>query len=137
MDKILDNHNCDLLIIRCMDFRFQGCVKELMSKEGVSSADEISMAGGAKAVIDNRECVLKMIDIFKNSHHGKKIAILSHRDCGAYGGSKNFASPAEEKLKLLEDLDLAKSTIKESFGDIEINTYFLDSDTDKATFELV
>lgn len=120
-----------------MDFRFQESVQEIMNREGASKADEISMAGGAKAVIDNPATVLKMIDIFTNSHHGNKIALISHRDCGAYGGSKAFASASEERAKLLEDLAQAKNIIGEKFREIETNSYFLDSDMEKITFELV
>lgn len=108
-----------------------------MSFLGVKHADEISMAGGAKAVLDHHAKIFKMIKIFQNSHHGKEIAILSHRDCGAYGSSKAFKDAEAEKGKLVSDLKESAKIISDKFPSLSIKTYFLDSDGDRITYELV
>jgi len=120
-----------------MDFRFQKSIDRICEMEGGNNCDEISMAGGAKAVLDSTETVLKAIEIFATKHHGRKIIILSHRDCGAYGGIKAFKSPEDEKNKLTKDLISAKKIIGEKFTALEVDLYFLDSNGEKIVFEKI
>jgi len=48
MDKILDNHNCSLMVIRCMDFRFQKSIDRICEMEGGIIATRFLWPAGRK-----------------------------------------------------------------------------------------
>jgi len=54
-------------------------------------------------------------------HHVRKIVIINHQDCGAYGGSAKFNGNAEAEQKFHEEeLRKAKSIILEKYPDKEV-----------------
>ena len=54
-------------------------------------------------------------------HHAKKLVIVNHQDCGAYGGSKVFnGDEAAEENFHKEELKKAKAKILQKYPDLEI-----------------
>jgi hypothetical protein len=49
-----------------------------------------------------------------------RLVLVSHTDCGKYGGSKAFSSPDAELRKLTEDLEAARSRIYASFPKLKV-----------------
>ena len=118
-------HQCDNLLIRCMDFRLNKMFKDFASAELDNNYDLISVAGGAKAVVadETREAILAMIDLFQTKHGGKIVYLTSHLDCGAYGGASAFSSPDDEQSTITADLKTARDIISAKFPELEIKLY--------------
>jgi carbonic anhydrase len=121
-----DIHSCEAVILACIDFRFWKETVEFVEKElGISSYDFPSLPGSAKAINENNELAFKCISVPCDLHHVKKIVIVNHQDCGAYGGSSKFEgdSVAEQKFHE-EELRKAKAKILEKYPDKEVTLVY-------------
>lgn len=108
-NDLLTEHECPLAVIKCVDFRFRESDQEFVEKHlGYKNFDLYAWPGSAKDVLKNNgfkmSFVEKMVAVSKNLHHVKKLLLLWHWDCGAYGGSSNFASAQEEEAAYQKDL---------------------------------
>ncbi|MCR4305568.1 MAG: hypothetical protein NUV73_00615 [Candidatus Daviesbacteria bacterium] len=118
------NHNCEAAIVTCIDFRFQEYINNWIAENfSPKTFDRVAFAGGVKSL----DTILGQIDIAKKLHHIKKVILINHEDCGAYGE----AGTAE---KHAEDLKNAVTQIKEKYPDLEIQTFYLHLD---GTFEQI
>lgn len=123
--KFKDIHNCEAVVLTCIDFRFWRETLEFVEKElGLLSFDFPSLPGSAKAInecMKDEDVALSCIGVPINLHHAKKVVIVNHQDCGAYGGSKKFNGDDEAEQKFHEEeLKKAKAKILEKFPDKEI-----------------
>lgn len=115
-------HTCDAAVITCIDFRFQDFINSWISENlPEKSHDRVAFAGGVK----NLETILGQVEISKRLHDIKKVVLINHEDCGAYGES---GTPE----KHAEDLKAAADAITEKIPGIEVETYYLHLD---GTFE--
>ena len=95
-------HSCEAVVLSCIDFRFwRETVKFVEDELGIKSFDFPSLPGAAKAI---NECVadniaMQCVSVPCDLHHVKKIVIVNHQDCGAYGGSKVFNGDGAEEQK--------------------------------------
>lgn len=120
----MSNHSCDTAIVTCIDFRFQEYINNWISENfSPKSFDRIAIAGG----VFDLDYVLRQVDISFRLHHIKKVILVNHEDCGAYGE----AGTAE---KHAEDLKNAAAKIKERYPDLEVVSYYLHLD---GTFEAI
>ena len=58
----------------------------------------------------------------------KRIALMLHRDCGAYGGSKSFVDTDAELNSQKDQLSAAKNFLSSEISDIPVDLYFADFD---------
>jgi carbonic anhydrase len=115
-------HTCDAAVITCIDFRFQDYINDWISKNiPPKSHDRVAWAGGVKD-LDN---VLNQIAISKRLHDIKKVVLINHEDCGAYG-------EAGTPEKHAEDLKEAAAKVKERTENVEVQIFYLHLD---GTFE--
>jgi len=137
-------HTCSTLVLQCMDFRFIddiGMFMESMDLRG--DYDVVSLAGAQKNIADpydshDTELVYRQLEISKKLHGMKQVILLAHMDCGAYGGSKAFASKDEERARYLKDLDHAASHLtKRVEGVSVIKVLARIDDVGKVDFEKV
>jgi carbonic anhydrase len=121
-------HDCENLAVICMDFRFRKELPELLEQAGFQEFDLVSLPGASKAIIDekSRGAVFAAIDIAHEKHHGKRIIIVDHIDCGAYGGSGQFLSKEEEEQFHVERLVEAAKLIRAEYPSLEIVTLYAD-----------
>jgi carbonic anhydrase len=84
-------HECEALVLTCMDFRFwegtlTGFVKDAL---GMKYADITTVPGVCKGVAQGDEVTIshirRAIDIALEKHHIRKVPIIHHSTCGAYG----------------------------------------------------
>ena len=68
----------------------------------------------------NRDFILKQIKISYDLHGARKVILMHHTDCGAYGGHKAFDSELEEEQKHLRDMEEAARTIESQWPGIEV-----------------
>lgn len=112
----LDKHECSLAVIKCVDFRFRQSDQEFVEKGlGYKDFDLYAWPGSAKDVLKNNGFKVsfaeKIVAVSKNLHNVKKLLLLWHWDCGAYGGSKGFKSPDEEEAQYIKDLSTVKDML--------------------------
>lgn len=122
----LSMHECPLAVIKCVDFRFRHSDQEFIERGlGYADYDLYAWPGAGKEVLkDNgfkKAFVEKIIAVSKNLHQVKKLLLLWHHDCGAYGGLKNFKSAMEEEEQYTKDLQTVREMLaKELTEEIEI-----------------
>ncbi|MCD4760670.1 hypothetical protein K8R42_02110 [bacterium] len=112
----LDKHDCPLAVIKCVDFRFRESDQEFVAKGlGFKDFDLYAWPGSAKDVLKNNgfkvDFTDKIVAVSKNLHSVKKLLLLWHWDCGAYGGSKKFISPETEEEQYKKDLQTVKDML--------------------------
>lgn len=139
-------HQCKALVITCIDYRFRSDIRDFLISLGLKDDyDMVSLAGSTKDLVDGdpagSEIIMKEIEISNRLHKMSEIYILHHMDCGAYGGSKSFKSKEEERIRQLEDMELARTKIAVKFPQIEVKKVLArideQAEDNKIDFELV
>lgn len=117
-------HHCEAVVLTCIDFRFWRETVEFVEKElGIKSFDFPSLPGAAKALnesSDQNSLAWQCLDVPVKLHAVKKIVIVNHADCGAYGGSKNFANSEAEQKFHEGELQKSKQKILDKYPGKEI-----------------
>jgi carbonic anhydrase len=115
-------HTCSTALIKCMDFRLTRDVESWLSDNNLTNdCDIISIAGAAKELVENPNgFVFSQVELSINLHRAKKVFIMYHMDCGAYGGSAAFAGDKEEEAKYMDEMNKARDIISAKFPEIEI-----------------
>jgi carbonic anhydrase len=104
------SHNCDAFAVMCMDFRFQRYFDEWLLKNlGHGNYDRVSFAGGVKSW----DIIFSQLEISKRLHHSKKVVLINHEDCGAYGAEDSPERHAS-------DLRNAREKVLQAFPDSEV-----------------
>jgi len=117
-------HQCDALVVCCIDFRFQKYIREWLDVNLKDlTYDLVGFAGASKDL----ETILKQLEISARLHHIKRVVLIHHEDCGAYGA----ASTLENHTR---DLKKAGKEIKLRYPLLQIKTFYLHLD---GTFEKV
>jgi carbonic anhydrase len=107
-----------------------------MENKGImNDCDIISVAGVVKCLANDKDSVeskflLSQISLSIKLHHIKRLYILHHTDCGAYGGHAAFNSLEEEEAKHIKDMQKASEAISELLPEIEIKHILLKIDDD-------
>ncbi len=121
-------HHVPAVAIYCLDPRFREQHERFIAGElGFGEFDQYVFPGGPKVLVDEatRAFFLGAIEKVSIGLHGaKEIILIAHRDCGAYGGSKKFGNPAEEKATQVEDLKIARGVLAERFPGITVTMFY-------------
>lgn len=108
-------HTTDAIVITCIDFRFQRFInKWLKANFGAYVYDRVALAG---AVFD-LYAILKQVEISDRLHQIKKVLLMNHEDCGAYGQAGTLA---RHKHDLLE----AKKIIEKLYPHLIVSCYYI------------
>ena len=126
MDKKLS------IIVSCIDYRFWPKTLQLLKRK-FGNFDSIELAGASKNIASpshkaDRHAILESIKVAVDLHKAKTLILTNHLDCGAYGGSKNFASYKKELDFHKRELQKAKRFIKKIFPKLKTKTVFLMKD---------
>ncbi|MBI2020565.1 hypothetical protein HYS94_04055 [Candidatus Daviesbacteria bacterium] len=120
----MNDHTAEALVVSCIDYRLQEAINNWISKNfSPKTFDRVALAGGVK----NLDTIMGQIDIALRLHHIKKVILINHEDCGAYG-------EAGTPQKHAEDLRNAKAKAQEIYPELEVETYYLHLD---GTFESI
>ncbi len=125
-------YHCDAAIVWCFDNRFNVGFTKFLKKLGVENSDPIKVAGGAKCLASpdhemDRAFVLEQIETSVRLHGTKRVILMLHSDCGAYGGLKAFGGDAAvEAQKQEAELRRASECLKKAVPGIEVQAYFAD-----------
>ncbi|KKS65222.1 hypothetical protein A3A14_02600 [Candidatus Daviesbacteria bacterium RIFCSPLOWO2_01_FULL_43_38] len=111
-------HSCDAAIVTCIDFRFQPFINKWIADNfQPRTYDRIAFAGG----VFNLDFLMQQIEISHRLHHIKRVVLINHEDCGAYGEEGTDEKHAE-------DLKNTATRIKENSPEMEVDSYYLHLD---------
>ncbi len=131
-------HHVPAAVIYCLDPRFRTQHEQFISRElGFDEFDQYVHPGGPKVLANEATKEIFLGAIEKVSivlHHAKELVLIAHRDCGAYGGSAVFKSPAEEKAVQVEDLKIARGVLLERFPGVTVSMFYAEISGDNVEF---
>lgn len=122
-DSPKEHYTANACVVWCFDDRFYKLLKAFGKQEKFGHIDLVKVAGGAKALADGpspeRDFILDQIKKSVMLHATKRVILMLHRDCGAYGGSKNFPGGAgAERTELVKQLHQAQDFVKKELSDV-------------------
>ncbi len=107
---------CEAVVVHCMDFRLQQFLNDWLTKRfGIKNYDRVSWAGGTK----DFSYIQGQIELARRLHDVKKVILINHEDCGAYG-------PMGTKDRHMSDLAYAERVIQSMR--LEVEKYYLHLD---------
>lgn len=108
-------HTCQAIVIHCIDFRLQKPLNDWLGRHfGLSDYDRVSLAGG----VFDFYTILKQVEISDRLHKVKKVILINHEDCGAYG---NEGTPERHA----HDLHEAERKIEALFPHLDVEIYYM------------
>jgi len=133
------SHGCSAILVRCIDFRLTHAVnKWLIKNRLMDDCDIISVAGSVKTIAEDLEStesqwLIKQIKLSVSLHQSRKLYLLHHTDCGAYGGCSAFDHFTVERKRHRDDMRKAKIAISSALPNLEIKTLLADIQTNNST----
>lgn len=132
-DSPRDRYQCDAAIVWCFDNRFELGFRKFLKRIGVNFSDPIKIAGGAKSLASpeletDRDFVLGQIRKSIQLHDTKRVILMVHSDCGAYGGlASAFGGDAAAEMEHHKrELCAAAETLRRQIPGIAVDAYFVD-----------
>jgi carbonic anhydrase len=128
-----ERYLCDAAILWCFDNRFELGFQKFLKRLGVAHPDPIKVAGGAKCLASpnregDREFVLEQIRTSMSLHGTKRVILMVHSDCGAYGGLAGaFQNDSKaEAVHHESELQRAAANLSQALPCLEIQGSFAD-----------
>ena len=127
-----EKYQCDAAVVWCFDNRFELVFRKFLKRIGVEYTDPIKVAGGAKCLASpdhesDREFVLEQIRKSIRLHNTRRVILMVHSDCGAYGGLEAFDNDAHaEFLNHRGELRRAAARLTEAIPGIAVESYYVD-----------
>jgi len=132
-DAPSEKYQCEAAILWCFDNRFELGFRKFLKRIGVNNSDPIKIAGGAKCMASpdhesDREFVLEQIRKSMRLHGTRRLILMVHSDCGAYGGlAEGFRGDTTAEAAHHErELQRAAANLRAAFPGIEVQGYFVD-----------
>ena len=119
--------DCDTLVITCIDYRFAVANQEFANDTlGLrDNYDHISIPGSIYNLVnpETRSLLFSKFALSVSMHLINRVVIVSHRDCGAYGGSATFGSEIAEYETLTADLKMARELFLEKYPTLKVDLF--------------
>lgn len=132
-DAPREKYHCDAAILWCFDNRFELGFRKFLKRIGIMNSDPIKIAGGAKVLAspDNesdRDFVLEQIRKSMRLHGTRRVILMVHSDCGAYGGlAAGFrGDTVAEAEHHQRELQRAAVSLRAAIPGLEVDGYFVD-----------
>ncbi len=116
------------LVICCKDYRYiqptQHFVKQRL---GIRWYDLKATAGGVRAMLDApsavRRWILRDIELVYRLHGVRRVILVHHEDCAAYGGSAKLGTLAQQRRFHRTQLQRAQRALLRSFPNLKVSAY--------------
>jgi hypothetical protein len=131
-DAPRERYACDGAIVWCFDYRFELGFRKFLKRIGVVNCDPIKVAGGAKCLAspddeEERHFVLEQIRKSMRLHQTRRVILMVHSDCGAYGGLESFGGDGKREAEHHGlELQAAAAKLRASSPGLEILGYYMD-----------
>lgn len=115
-------HVCETYLVMCMDFRFRkearSCVRYSLK---IDHFGLIGLPGSSRKFLEDSESAWRSLEIAIKEHGCKRVIIMHHADCWAYGGIDSFEGDciAEEHAHLLDMISF-EEMVKEKYPHVEV-----------------
>jgi carbonic anhydrase len=134
-------HACDTVLLSCADFRFIEQTDAFVRDHlGIRNYDAVSVPGACHFLNDDREVdtLIRWLSIPVRLHCIRRLVIINHEDCGAYGGSEKSGGERESEQRLHEDeLRKARTRVLESLQVEEVTLAYARLTEDRSEVEFV
>jgi hypothetical protein len=126
-----DAYVADAAVVWCFDHRFDLPFRKFLERRGLRRIDAIKLAGGAKALASpdsesERTFVLDQIRKSIALHATSHVILMTHSDCGGYGGLAAFGNdPGFEAEQLSRELARAGDYLGTRIPGVRISTFFV------------
>jgi hypothetical protein len=131
-DSPRETYRSDAAVVWCFDNRFEAGFRKFLKRLGVLNSDSIKIAGGAKTLAapdreSDREFVIDQIRKSIRLHQTRRVILMVHSDCGAYGGLEAFGGNRQaESQCLIGDLERAAAFIRRQIPSLQVDAYLID-----------
>jgi carbonic anhydrase len=125
-------YRADATVVACFDHRIQLAWAKYLKRIGIESTDVIRIGGGARVLASppreqDRQFILDHIRTSIRLHEAPKVILMTHSDCGAYGGIGAFGGdPVVEAAFHETELRKAAEFVRQEFPDREVQICFVD-----------
>lgn len=129
----------DAYALSCADFRGKKIFEDFLGSMNIVVWDPNSPPGGLRVFaspLNEHEAGLHLqyITMLHGLHHFEKIIMVSHTNCGGYGGLEAFNNDKDKEFEFhLKEHEKARAFLKEKSPDLEVETYFIDEEGIKKT----
>jgi carbonic anhydrase len=130
-DSPSDPYSADATVLCCFDGRFGSAIDEFLRTQQIRMPDIIVVAGGTKTLASpssdfEREFIIQQIRLSLELHRAKRVVLINHSDCGAYGGSVAFQHDAQIEAEYhAQELQTAVTLVAKILPTITVEAYFL------------
>jgi len=130
-DSRPDEYHADACVVSCIDARFELVTQKFLKKRKFSRTDLVKIAGGAKVFASpgqesDRSFALEQVRTSVRLHQPKRVMLMVHSDCGAYGGLQAFGGSEEREAANHEmELRAAAEFLRRNIPAIYIECYYL------------
>jgi len=120
-------------VLCCFDARFRHAFDAFIRHVGFEYIDVVSVAGGGKILASPEEAsdrafLLREIATSRQLHNTQRVLVMTHRDCGAYGGDTRFEGDEEAEFTFhAAEHAKARAVLIAAFPNMHVETYFRDT----------
>ena len=124
----------DAAVLCCFDHRISTAVRKFLKKQGIERVDMITVAGGAKTLASPRndfeqDFILEQVRMSVHLHQTKRVLVMTHSDCGTYGGLEHFKGDRQAEAEHhRSELLRAGELLTAEFPGISVEPYFVKFD---------
>ena len=116
------------LLICCKDYRYIQPTQRFLKRQlGIRWYDLKATAGGVRAMLDApstvRRWILRDIQLVYNLHHVRRVLVVHHEDCAAYGGSATLGSLARQRQFHRAQLRRAARLLRRAFSGLTVQGF--------------
>lgn len=125
-DELLNSHECDTLLFDCIDYRYREATQQFVKESlGIAQFDgPISIPGVCKGIAEGNNMITEFIKYVIATaikvHNIKRVIIVHHATCGAYG----IDDADVELQKQIEDLKKGDAILGDLFPDLSFQLFF-------------
>jgi hypothetical protein len=133
-DSPAEAYRAGAAVVWCFDDRFTLAVQKFLKRSAIGRADSIRVAGGVKPLASpgddsERSFVLEQIRLSRKLHGTERVILVSHADCGAYGGLARFeGNTAAEREHHCGEMTRAGALIRSALPEVSVECLFVDFD---------
>ena len=131
-------HFCEAVVITCLDFRFRwqtaAFIRQYLNFEPF---DLSGLPGASNRINSKSKAAVSCFSVPCDLHGVKKIIIVHHQDCGAYGGSEGFNDAKQEQEFHEEELRKSREKILKMYPDQEVILIYARLDEKEENIEFV
>ena len=116
------------LVICCKDYRYiQPTLRFVRQRLGIRWYDLKATAGGALAMLDAprsvQQWILRDIELVYRLHGVRRVIIVHHEDCAAYGGSAKLGKLTQQRKFHRAQVQRASRLLRQHFPHVSVRGF--------------